>query len=154
MLKDKEGKPPKVPKNNGSEESSTLLDTLKELNASMRDMNERMDDLENKSLNVRADKLRLIEHLYNTSDKHLPELTIIPLNSVRAFASGMTLEALFDDDVMSGKVSLSTIYRNAIFRLNRSVHGVHLGRGVRLAEEQSAAESEQAQESEMGGGAD
>ena len=79
-------------------------------------------------------------------------MTRIPIQAVRPHALGMMLEALFDPEVQSGEVPLSRILRNAQFRLMRSVGGIHLGRGVRLAEQQAEAEQEQAAEIELGGG--
>ena len=109
------------------------------------------ESLEKTNRSVAADALlRMVNHLYNTDDEHLPELTRIPINAARPLALGMALESILDEDVQSGEVPLSKKLRNYYFRLMRSVGGVHLGRGIRLAEEQAAAEIERAEELELG----
>jgi hypothetical protein len=139
----------KVQKSGNGETTAAILNALKALSAQNKELFERMADIEKKSTAADA-LLRMVNLMYDTDDKHLPELTRIPINAVRPHALGMMLESLMDEDVQSGKVPLSRILRNNYFRLMRSVGGVHLGRGVRLAEEQASAEAEKAEEMELG----
>ena len=132
-------------------DSQRILALLENISRQQGELQERVEELEKSTTNADA-SIHMMNFLYNTDDKHLPELTRIPIQAVRPHALGMMLESLFDPEVQSGEVPLSRILRNAQFRLMRSVGGIHLGRGVRLAEQQAEAEQEQAAEIELGGG--
>ena len=136
-----------------SDGDSDLKAMLQTIINSQQEQAERLDELEEgKGKNDTGEALlRMVNFLYNTDDKHILELTRIPMQTAQPLALGMTLDSLMDDDVQSGEVSLSTKLRLYYFRLMRSVGGVHLGRGIRLAEEQAAAEAEKAEEFELGG---
>ncbi len=115
-------------------------------------LTERIEELEERENNsTSAALLRMVNLTYDTDDNHLPELTRIPISSARPHALGMMLESLLDPDIQDGSVPLSRKLRNYYFRLMRSVGGIHLGRGVRLAEEQASSEAEKAEEMELGG---
>ena len=141
----------KETKSNGHGDNSEVVEMLKVIQSQQKDLSDRLDDMEKKGSSVTADALlRMVNLTYDTDDSHLPELTRIPLNAVRPHALCMMLESIFDEDVQDGSTPLSKKLRNYYFRLMRSVGGIHLGRGVRLAEEQAAAETEKAEEMELG----
>lgn len=149
--KPQKDKLPSNPSGNNHDDKNETLALLQAIVTQQKDMMDRMDELEQKGTASSADALlRMVNLTYNTDDVHLPELTRIPLQAARPHALGMMLESLLDDDVQSGEVPLSKKLRNYYFRLMRSVGGVHLGRGVRLAEEQAASEAEKAEEMELG----
>lgn len=127
-------------------QSLEILTVLKQIQSNQKELNERIEELENKKTGMSEAALRLVNLMYDTDNQHLPELTRIPLNSVRPHALGMTLESILDEDVQSGKVPLSRILRNNYFRLMRSVNGKHLGNGIGLASDQSREEQEQENE--------
>ena len=147
MIKKKTTDNPKDINNNGDKVAELLQTVLQ----SQKDIVDRMEAMEKGKVTSADSLLKMVNFLYDTDDKHLPELTRLPINAVSAHAFGMCLESIFDEDVQSGKVPLSSKLRNYYFRLLRSVGGVHLGRGVRLAEEQAQSESEAAEEMELGG---
>ena len=135
---------------NGDSDLKAMLQTI--IN-SQSEQAERLDELEegkNKDHGSEA-LLRMVNFLYDTDDKHIFELTRLPIQAVQPLALGMMLDSLMDEDVQSGAVSLSHKLRTYLFRGMRSVGGVHLGRGIRLAEEQASAEAEKAEEFELGG---
>lgn len=141
----------KNPDSNPPGNNGDTLAILQAIVSQQKDIMDRMEELEKKGTASSADALlRMVNLTYDTDDVHLPELTRIPLPAARPHALGMMLESLLDDDVQSGEVPLSRKLRNYYFRLMRSVGGVHLGRGVRLAEEQAASEAEKAEEMELG----
>jgi hypothetical protein len=133
---------------NSKDKVAELLQTI--LN-NQKELVDRLEAVEKGKVTSADSLLKMVNFLYDTDDKHLPELTRLPINAVSAHAFGMCLESIFDEDVQSGKVPLSSKLRNHYFRLLRSVGGVHLGRGVRLAEEQAQSEAEEAEEMELGG---
>lgn len=141
---------PEKPKKSGNGSDNEIVGMLQKLIKQNRDINDRMDDLEKSGHNTNAEaQLRLINLVYDTDDKHLPELTRIPIQAARPHALAMGLESLLEDD---GTIPLSRVIRNYYFRLNRSVGGVQLMRGSRLAEQQAEAESEEPEDREFGGG--
>lgn len=131
---------------NGSEMKAALEAIL----YNQQELAGRIDDMEKNTRNTDAALLRMVNLMYDTDDKHLPELTRIPIQAARPHALGMMLECLFDEDIQNGSVPLSKKLRLNYFRLMRSVGGIHLGRGVRLAEEQAAAETEKGIEMDLG----
>jgi len=131
-------------------DNTEIAEILKSIVGQQKELVDRIGDLEKRNTSSALALLQMVNFLYDTDDKHLPELTRIPVQAVRPHALGMMLESLLDEDVQSGEVPLSRKLRNYYFRLMRSVGGVHLGRGVRLAEEQAAAEAEKTEEMELG----
>jgi len=136
-----------------SSNSEDLKSMLQAIIANQQELKERLDEFEEGKDKNHGNEalLRMVNFLYDTDDKHIPELTRIPLQTAQPLALGMTLDSIFDEDVQDGTTSLSQKLRLYYFRLMRSVGGVHLGRGIRLAEEQAAAETEKAEELELGG---
>ena len=140
------------PENNGHDANKEMALLLQTMIAQQKELADRLEDLEKKGSSTAADALiRMVNLTYNTDDDHLPELTRIPIQAARPHAIGMMLESILDEDVQNGTVPLSRKLRNYYFRLMRSVGGIHLGRGVRIAEEQASAETEKAEEMELGG---
>ena len=136
------------------EDDNSLKSLLQTVIAQQQELAERLSDLEeNKTKHNGGNEalLQMVNFLYNTDDKHILELTRIPIQTAQPLALGMTLDSILDDDVQSGECSLSHKLRLNYFRLMRSVGGVHLGRGMRLAEEQAAAKTEETEELELGG---
>lgn len=141
-----------VPKKAKAATSESEAELLRMIINNQRDLSQRLDDMEQKATSQNSQALlRMVNFLYDTDDKHISELTRIPLNAVRPFALGMALESILDPNYDSS-VPLSQVVRNNYMRLMRSVGGVHLGRGLRLAEEQAQAAAEEAEEMELGGG--
>lgn len=131
-----------------------IEDALQAILAQQQALSQRLEELEEETSKHNGDNkalLQMVNFLYDTDDKHIYELTRIPIQSARPLALGIMLDSLFDPDVQSGEVPLSHKLRLAYLRLMRSVGGVHLGRGMRLAEEQAAAEAEKVEELELGG---
>lgn len=121
-------------------EKEELFEALRQLKEEI--IAEVEDRLENYGGDGRA-KLKLVEHLYNTDDEHILELSNVSGLQVRPIAIVETLEHIGDPDVKRGKKSLAGIYVNNILRVRRSVDSMHLARGNRLAGEQLSAESEE-----------
>jgi len=128
-----------------------LASAVQTILQNQQDLNDRLDDIEKKSGDGAA-KLYLNERLFNTDTEHLPELTVIPLRAVRSYSKSMADACIMDEDVQSGKVSLATKRRNAVFQLMRSVKGNWGEKGMRLAEQQAEAESEKGEEFHAGQG--
>jgi hypothetical protein len=130
------------------ESTSELKAIMKDVIKGQKDINDRMNDYEKKrSVEERA-LLQMVNFLYDTDDKHIAELTRIPVPSARPFALGMALETILDEDKKD--IPLSRTVRINYMRLMRSVGGVHLGRGLRLAESQAEAAATEAEEMELG----
>lgn len=152
MLKNKENR--STSKSNG-DSNSQIKELLNTLISQNKELVERIEELESKKANINSEAmLRLVNFLFDTDEKHLPELTrISSMQSVRLHAYGMMLEARFDPDVQNGTVPLSRKLREYLFRLSRSFGGIHLGTGIQLAQNQAAAEAEKVEEYNMGEGA-
>jgi hypothetical protein len=134
--------------------TNSMEEILQMMVSQQKEFADRLTEMEDQNKNKTSANealLRMVNLTYDTDDQHLPELTRIPIQAARPHALGMMLESLFDEDVQDGSVPLSRKLRNSYFRLMRSVGGVHLGRGVRLAEEQASAEQEKAEEFDLGG---
>lgn len=152
MLKKKSEETLKKGKGSDGRANSDITALLTNIANQQQELMERIEELEKKKGASNSEALlHMVNFLYNTDDEHLPELTRIPIQAARPHALGMMLESLLDPEIQSGEVPLSRKLRNYYFRLMRSVGGVHLGRGVRLAEEQAASEAEKAEEIELGG---
>lgn len=136
--------------NGGNKEILELLQTsLAQQQKINVEILERLEEAESKGMS-KAALLRMVNLLYDTDDKHLSELTRIPLGAVEPLALGTMLDALSDPKVRSGEVSLVQVLYNAYYRLMRSVGGLHLSKGVTLAEEQAAGEAERGAEVDLG----
>jgi len=149
--------PPDV-ENEGNGKQADLMAVIQTMALQQKELIERLEDIEKgKDNGTGAALLRMVNFMYDTDDVHLPELTRIPIQAARPLAYAMGLDSLLhrktrkDGKLLNDGKSLSENIRNNYFRLMRSVGGVHLGRGVRLAEEQAAAAAEDAEETDLGG---
>lgn len=143
---------PIVEGNNNGDGDGDLRQLLQLAIRGQQELAERLEELEGKKSDAAAAQLQMVNYLYDTKDEHLLELTRLPIHSVRPIAYGMMLESLFDPRVQSGEIPLSRVLKYFYFRGMRSVGGVHLGRGIRLAEQQAEAAEEEMEERNLGGG--
>lgn len=148
----KKQKPDVENEGNGESDQEGLKAVIQTMVLQQKEMVERLDDIEKgKDTGTSAALLRMVNFMYDTDDVHLPELTRIPIQAARPLAYAMGLDSLLHRKTQKDGKSLNENIRNNYFRLMRSVGGVHLGRGVRLAEEQAAAAAEEAEETDLGG---
>ena len=134
---------------NGQEpEQDDMKSMMKMLLQNQKDINDRLDHEEKKNTLQEKALLQMVNFLYDTDDKHIPELTRIPVQAARPFALGMALETILDDAYKD--IPLSKTVRLHYMRLMRSVGGIHLGRGLRLAEDQAQAVADAAEEMDLG----
>lgn len=133
-------------KDNGHEESIDIAQLLQMTLAQNREIMERLEELEKGKDNYGKALLQMVNRIYDTPDKNMPELTNIPLRAARPHALGMALEDLMNPEVLNGEIPFSRLVRMNYFRLMRSVGGTHLGRATRIAEEQIATQAEKAME--------
>ena len=137
---------------NGKGSQADLMAVIQTMALQQKELIERLEDIEKgKDNGTSAALLRMVNFMYDTDDVHLPELTRIPIQAARPLAYAMGLDSLIHRKKDNDGKTLSENIRNNYFRLMRSVGGVHLGRGVRLAEEQAAAAAEEAEETDLGG---
>jgi len=133
-------------------ELNALVQTMLAQQVVLKELTERLEDIEKgKDNGTSAALLRMVNFMYDTDDAHIPELTRIPIQAARPLAYAMGLDSLLHRKTQKDGKSLSERIRLHYYRLMRSVGGVHLGRGVRLAEEQAAAAAEEAEETDLGG---
>lgn len=130
------------------EQQDDLKSMLRIITQNQQDINNRIDAQEQKAVANERALLQMVNFLYDTDDKHIPELTRIPVAAARPFALGMALETILDDSQKD--IPLSRTVRLQYMRLMRSVGGIHLGRGLRLAEEQAQAVADAAEEMDLG----
>lgn len=131
------------------EKEPSIKELLNIVLRNQKDINDRLDDNEKKNIAQEKALLQMVNFLYDTDDKHIPELTRIPVQAARPFALGMGLETILDPAYAD--IPLSKTVRLHYMRLMRSVGGVHLGRGLRLAEDQAQAMSDSLEEGDLGG---
>ncbi len=125
--------------------------TMEVLAQAIRDIGERLDDIEEKRDASGVARLLITERLYNTDRKHLPELTRISLRMVDPLSLADTAAAVLDEDVQEGKTSLGQKRQESIYRHLRSVGGKLLNDASELAKEQTrTAEVEAAEQWEAG----
>ena len=137
---------------NGKGSQADLMAVIQTMALQQKELIERLEDIEKgKDNGTSVALLRMVNFMYDTDDVHLPELTRIPIQAARPLAYAMGLDSLIHRKKDNDGKTLSENIRNNYFRLMRSVGGVHLGRGVRLAEEQAAAAAEDAEETDLGG---
>lgn len=134
--------------NNEQSQGQDLKSMLKIVMQNQQDINDRLDNNERKSIANEKALLQMVNFLYDTDDKHIPELTRIPVAAARPFALGMALETILDDATKD--IPLSKTVRLNYMRLMRSVGGIHLGRGLRLAEDQAQAVADASEEMDLG----
>lgn len=130
---------------NGHRDQEELGTILRSFGSSLKELSERLDEIDENSKRDASgeSRLKLTNMIYDTPDNRLLELTVISsFAAIKSYARSIMLEHQHDPDVRSGKIKLSEIYRNAIFRLVRSQHGLQLMRGSALAREQVQNEGE------------
>ena len=120
------------------------------INAMRQEMDERLTDIEDKSASGKA-KLLIASLAYDTPDERLPELTRIPLTLVDPLVTDTVLDALLDERVLSGELSIGEVERNIYYKLMRSVGGEHLKKARETAEEEKTDEREAAADYNLGG---
>jgi len=83
---------------------------------------------------------KMIDVVFNPSEEHLPEMTVIP----RGLVLPMSMMMMYDHVLEPGrKKTLSSIWLTNFFKLQRSVGGTLKNQGVALAMEQIGAEQEE-----------
>jgi hypothetical protein len=118
----------------------------------LQEVSERIEDLESKKDLSGEARLLIAQRVFDTDRVHLPEMTILPLRTVRPYSLADMSASILNPDVQSGKVSLGQIRRESIYRHLRSVQGTLLDKGYQLAMEQAKqAEIEEGQMGELGG---
>lgn len=84
------------------------------------------------NLDQESARLKMLEHVYDTPDERLPELTYLARHECADFASSMMFDEMLKDDYVIG--TAYKIWRKYFFQLRRSVNARHLGKGYGLAE--------------------
>jgi hypothetical protein len=85
--------------------------------------------------------VQLINHLFKTEEKYLPELTNVPWSAILPLSIMMMKEHVLDEERTKNQIPLSAIWRIFWMRLRRSGEGEQFAFGVRLAEQQIVASS-------------
>jgi hypothetical protein len=149
MLKPKKEEPQEEPQagsNGGSSEQ------LRALTGLIQEMSERLEDMESKKDLTGEARLLIATRVFDTDRVHLPEMTVLPLRTVRPYSLADMSASILHPDVQSGKVSLGQVRRESIYRHLRSVGGGLLDKGFNLAMEQSRqADIQDGETSELGG---
>jgi len=83
---------------------------------------------------------KMIDVVFNPTEERLPEMTVIPRGLVLSMSMMMTYDHVLDPKRTK---TLSSIWLNNFFRLQRSVGGTLKNQGVALAMEQIGAEQEE-----------
>jgi hypothetical protein len=106
----------------------------------IKELHERLEYVEKNKDKTGEALLQMINHSYNTPDDRMSEMTRIPIQAARPLAYAEGLDSVLHRK-KDGK-SLSERIRLNYYHLMRSVGGVHLGRSIRLAEDQASAAAE------------
>ena len=141
-IKKQRGRPPQKSPDNGGFEGQVLA-ALGAITNKLAEHDEQIADVEQKSQAKGEALLRMVNLCYDPDDTKLPGLTRLPLAAIRPFAIGMTLNAITNEDVMSGKKTLQGEFYHNYFLLMRSVGGEAFNKGIQLASEQAQAEAEE-----------
>ena len=120
------------------------------IQAMRQEMDERLTDMEDKSASHQA-KLLIASLAYDTPRERMAELTRIPLTLVDHLVTDTVLDALLDERVLSGELSIGDVERNVYYQLMRSVGGEHLKKARETAEEEKTDEREGAADYNLGG---
>lgn len=83
-------------------------------------------------LDKESARLKMLEHVYETPEDRLPELTYLARHECADFASSMMFDEMLKDDYVPG--TAYKVWRKYFFQLRRSVNARHLGKGYGLAE--------------------
>lgn len=149
MLKPKKEEPQEETQGGSNGGSSEQLRALSSL---IQEVSERLEDMESKKDLTGEARLLIAQRVFDTDRVHLPEMTILPLRTVRPYSLADMSASILNPDVQSGKVSLGQIRRESIYRHLRSVQGTLLDKGYNLAMEQSRqADIQDGETSELGG---
>jgi len=108
-------------------------------------LTDRLDEMEERIQNNSATNqalLQMVNLFYDTADKHITELSYISPLTSRPFAEALTMDALLDEDVKSGAISLNKKLILNYLRLQRSVRGRHFALGLPVLEQQVTAQTE------------
>lgn len=84
----------------------------------------------------------LVEHIFKTEEKYLPEMTNIPFPAIFPLSLQMMKEMVLDEERLKNKVPLSAIWRIFWMKLRRSGDGDHVMSAAKLAMEQIVSTSE------------
>lgn len=109
-------------------------------------LSDRLADLEDRVQQTTSDNnkalLQLVNHFYNTDDKHIKELSNISPLSVRALSTAATMDMIGSEEVKSGRASLVGIAIDNFLRFRRSASGRHLMLGMNALQEQIQSQNE------------
>lgn len=120
-----------------------MAQLMQNVEYNLQNMQEHIADIEETSKKSSDAHLRMVELLYDTPDKRLPELTNLHVLAVKPHSIGMGLERLFDRGILVGTESFTANVRKYVFQLNRSINGMHHKKAGELAEQQTQAQAEQ-----------
>ena len=101
---------------------------------------EKKEEKENSNGGKEASIGKMIDVVFNPTEEHLPEMTVIPRGLVLSMSMMMTYDHVLDPKRTK---TLSSIWLTNFFRLQRSVGGTLKNQGVALAMEQIGAEQEE-----------
>ncbi len=130
-----------------------LLEQLRALNSRLDNMEGAIEETRNTNRANSEATLKLVNFIFNTDNEHMPELSFISPMAVESLVDSMTLDAMTDEDVITGKVSLNKKMIMLFLRFQRSVRGrLLLGIGKEALGEQLTTQGEQeaSDEFEMG----
>lgn len=156
MKKQKEQEVVKV-SNNGHSEANGQIDALiglvQSLNTRLDDLQGQIEDAKNTSNAAKEATLKLVNFVFDTDDDHAIELSFISPLAARPFAEALTLDALTDKNIRSGKTSLNKRRIINFLRFQRSVRGrLLIGVAKEALSEQISTQNEEdaAEEFKMG----
>ena len=122
--------------------NGNVMEILQQISNTLVEHSEQIAELAEKDATGQA-KLLIASIAYNTPPHLLPELSRIPLTMVDPMTTDAMIDALLDEDVLSGAKSLGQVEREMYLKLMRSVGGEHLKKARETAEEERAGEGDQ-----------
>lgn len=123
-----------------AEQMSGLRNLIEQSN---RDFQDQINDLrKRKGEEVGASRL-IADQAYNPTSERLPEYSVVSNSAVEPFALAFTCAAILDPKVLSGEVSLCSVFLDKTLRLLRGKGGKLLGYAAEQAKEEARKESEQ-----------
>lgn len=137
-------------KTSKASENGQLVEMLQQLNARLDNMEDAIEDVRNSNKSNNEATLKLVNFIFDTDNDHITELSYISPLAVESLANALTLDAMTDEPIASGEVSLNKRLIHNMLRLNRSVRGRLLfGIGKEALGEQLATQGEQEATDEM-----
>lgn len=130
---------------NSKQEAQSILESLQAIARNQTELNDRLDDMEERLSNAAAGGaalLKLVNLFYDTDDKHISELSHISPLAARPFAEAMTLDDLTSEAVQNGQLSLNRLLILNYLRFQRSVRGRHFALGVPVLQDQVNVEGQ------------